>query len=57
MFLLRTEENTCLTSLPDYCLLIDRWVWSEGAAQPKLEEGLGIGGFGYPVSSSSFLCL
>lgn len=25
------------------------WLWSEGAAQLKLEEGLGIGGFGYPA--------
>ena len=32
-------------------VLIDRWLWSEGAAQLKLEEGLGIGGFGYPVST------
>ena len=32
------------------CSYFDRWVWCEAAAQPKLEEGLGIGGFGYPVS-------
>ena len=25
-------------------------MWCEAAAQPKLEDGLGIGGFGYPVS-------
>ena len=27
-----------------------RWVWSEAAAQLSLEEAVGIGGFGYPVS-------
>ncbi|XP_041360627.1 protein disulfide-isomerase A6 homolog [Gigantopelta aegis] len=25
------------------------WVWAEGAAQPHVEEALGIGGFGYPA--------
>lgn len=25
------------------------WVWTEGAAQPDLEESLEIGGFGYPA--------
>jgi len=25
------------------------WVWSEAAAQPQLEEALGLGGFGYPT--------
>eukprot|EP00095_Tigriopus_kingsejongensis_P004694 snap_masked-scaffold276_size226481-processed-gene-0.2 protein:Tk04694 transcript:snap_masked-scaffold276_size226481-processed-gene-0.2-mRNA-1 annotation:"probable protein disulfide-isomerase a6" len=25
------------------------WVWTEGAAQPGLEEALDIGGFGYPA--------
>lgn len=25
------------------------WIWSEAGAQPKLEEALGIGGFGYPA--------
>ena len=25
------------------------WVWAEGGAHPKLEETLGIGGFGYPA--------
>ena len=28
------------------------WVWSEGAAQLKLEEALGIGGFGYPAMAA-----
>lgn len=26
-----------------------RWVWSEAAAQPELEDALGLGGFGYPA--------
>lgn len=25
------------------------WVWSEAAAQPELEDALGLGGFGYPA--------
>lgn len=25
------------------------WIWSEAGAQPKLEDALGIGGFGYPA--------
>ena len=25
------------------------WVWTEAGAHPKLEEALGIGGFGYPA--------
>ncbi len=29
---------------------VDRWVWAEGGAQTEVEEALGIGGFGYPVS-------
>lgn len=28
------------------------WVWSEAAAQPALEEALGIGGFGYPAMAA-----
>jgi len=28
------------------------WSWIEGAAQPKLEEALGIGGFGYPAMAA-----
>lgn len=31
-------------------LLCCRWVWAEAGAQPDVEEALGIGGFGYPVS-------
>ena len=31
-------------------LVFFRWVWAEAGAQMKLEESLGIGGFGYPVS-------
>ena len=27
-----------------------RWIWAEAMAQPDLENVLGIGGFGYPVS-------
>jgi protein disulfide-isomerase A6 len=26
-----------------------RFMWSEGGLQPKLEESLGVGGFGYPA--------
>jgi protein disulfide-isomerase A6 len=25
------------------------WVWVEGFRQPKLEESVGVGGFGYPA--------
>lgn len=25
------------------------WVWAEAGAQPDLEDGLGVGGFGYPA--------
>merc|ERR1712062_323311 len=28
------------------------WFWSEGSAQPQLEELLGIGGFGYPAMAA-----
>lgn len=28
------------------------WVWTEAATQPDVENALGIGGFGYPVSMS-----
>ncbi|XP_052765052.1 protein disulfide-isomerase A6 homolog [Mya arenaria] len=28
------------------------WVWAEAGAQPALEEGLGIGGFGYPAMAA-----
>ena len=38
--------NKRLTNV--YCVY--RWMWSEAVAQPKLEQGLEIGGFGYPVS-------
>lgn len=31
------------------------WVWAEALQQPELEDSLGIGGFGYPVSLSIFL--
>ena len=27
------------------------WLWSEGAAQLKLEDALNVGGFGYPALS------
>ena len=33
-----------------YLFFTSRWVWTEAGAQMKLEESLGIGGFGYPVS-------
>ncbi|KHJ46223.1 protein disulfide-isomerase domain protein [Trichuris suis] len=28
------------------------WLWVEGAAQPSLEEALGLGGFGYPAMAA-----
>ncbi|KAK6167917.1 hypothetical protein SNE40_021841 [Patella caerulea] len=28
------------------------WVWAEAGAQPSLEDGLGIGGFGYPAMAA-----
>lgn len=28
------------------------WLWVEGAAQLKMEESLGIGGFGYPAMAA-----
>ena len=27
------------------------WLWTEGAAQLKLEDALNVGGFGYPALS------
>ncbi|XP_066268412.1 protein disulfide-isomerase A6-like [Branchiostoma lanceolatum] len=28
------------------------WVWAEAGAQPKLEQALGVGGFGYPAMAA-----
>ena len=39
-------------SLLVYVILVFlSWAWAEGATQPEVEEALGIGGFGYPVST------
>lgn len=46
----RNEYLKILTSLGEkYKKKLWGWVWSEGAAQPHIEEALEIGGFGYPA--------
>lgn len=46
-------RNKHLNMLKDFAESYKRngwaWMWAEGARQAKLEESMGIGGFGYPA--------
>ncbi|WAR17609.1 PDIA6-like protein [Mya arenaria] len=48
------DRQLCIVSILPHILdcqsqCRNKWVWAEAGAQPALEEGLGIGGFGYPL--------
>lgn len=46
----RNKHITMLTNFADsYKRNGWAWLWAEGARQTKLEESVGIGGFGYPA--------
>ncbi|WAR17576.1 PDIA6-like protein [Mya arenaria] len=51
------DRQLCIVSILPHILdcqsqCRNKWVWAEAGAQPALEEGLGIGGFGYPAMAA-----